>query len=457
MLPLLVLLGTIAGAWYLLIVRPQRDQQTRHGAVLAQLQLGDHVLTVGGIYGRIVAIEGPTVVIELAPGLTSRIASDGIARIVQGPEASLPAAPALAPAAAPPPAPPPPPPPAPIQTVPTPATTMDHSMQQPPHPQYQQPLVAHDGQGTTTLRAHVLPAAPVLAQPWRDVAPTATQQPYGHQPHAQVPQGGPVMPQGGPVMPQAMPALAHAAPVYAAPVQAAPMPAHAMHAPPPPQPWAPAPTAARPDFLPPPPVLQPFASVRIPPQAPQPQYASQPIQQVHQVAPTTQLPVMPQVAPHGIPAPRLFAQAAPSIAPVQPYVQLHDAAEAPVAEAPRRASQAPKGMGSSLRLDDPSLRDTMERARTEREGLAAEYRQLVAPLVDTSVQVAVAPAAPQQYPGPARTIAIDSTGDHGMPRPHVVAPSAIVDPALVGAFQHRTPYAMTQSAVPQAVAPTVNA
>ena len=90
MLPLLVLLGTIAGAWYLLIVRPQKDQQTRHGRLVERLQVGDHVLTVGGIYGRVAAMEGSGMVLELAPGLTTRITTDGIARIVHGGEAALP-------------------------------------------------------------------------------------------------------------------------------------------------------------------------------------------------------------------------------------------------------------------------------------------------------------------------------------------------------------------------------
>lgn len=448
MLPLLVLLGTIAGAWYLLIVRPQQDQQTRHGAVIAQLKLGDHVLTVGGIYGRIVAIEGPTVVVELAPGLTSRIASDGIARIVQGPEAALP---------------PPSPPPEPARDA-TPqhshthAPTMDHSMQQPTHPEYQQPLVAHDGQGTTTLRAHVLPPAPTLAKPWRDVAPTMTQQvhapapvqqPYLEYQQQAMPQGGPVLPQGGPVMQQA-------APTYAPQLHAPPPPPQAQ--------WAPAPVAARPDFLPPPPVLQPFAAVRIAPQAPQ---QGQPL---HQVAPTTQqafhAQVAPQAAPivtqpaHVVPAPRLFAQATPVAVPgaVQPHAHMTELPhEAPAPAPTRRASQAPKGMGSNLRLDDPSLRDTMERARAEREGLAAEYRQLVAPLVDTSEPAPVAPAAPQQYPGPTRMIVAEASHDHGMPRPHVVAPSAVVDPALQGAFQHRTPYGVSAAVDQTTVLPVAHA
>ena len=140
------------------------------------------------------------------------------------------------------------------------------------------------------------------------------------------------------------------------------------------------------------------------------------------------------------------------------------------AERVRRHSRAPKGMGSSLRLDDPSLRDTISRARDERAGLADEYRKLTAPLVDVGTPEGHAPVqqhhamAPQpvlvghdpngvplfatpgvpgvhaQYPAPARPM------EHqvgGVPRPVVQAPHGAVDPALssTSAFQRPTPYA----------------
>ncbi|MCW2973770.1 MAG: preprotein translocase, YajC subunit [Thermoleophilia bacterium] len=445
MLPLLVLLGTIAGAWYLLIVRPQKDQQARHGAVLSQLQVDDHVLTVGGIYGRVAAVEGSTVVLELAPGLTSRIASDGIARIVQGPEAALPAVPA-APAPLAETAPP-------LQAAPisppmqTPAPQVPAMHQHQPHQPYQpypeqQPLVTHDGAGTVTMRAEVLPATP-----WSDVARVnAHAAPYGGQPAAQQ------LPASGPTMPAPQPQ--HAAPQqYAPPAQ---YQQHAMPqqvAPPAPQsPYALQAAAPRADFLPPPPVIMPFG---------RPAPLQQPVMPQQQFAPQQ------QVAPQFAAPQQQFVQAAQphyaqAAAPLQQEV-------APPPHAPsdaRRHSQAPKGMGSDLRLDDPSIADTMERARQERESLAVEYRQVMAPLVDTSTAAPAAPptmetqqfAAVQHAPGGPQMFVQQpmQAAPHGgmpgmahdagglqpmMPRPHVQAPSEHVDPALTSAFQRPTPYA----------------
>lgn len=434
MLPLLVLLGTIAGAWYLLIVRPQKEQQTRHGELVERLQVGDHVLTVGGIYGQVVAVEGPSVVLELAPGLTSRIATDGIARIVHAGDGALPSTPT--------------PTPVPSQEPPT---ALDTAMHQHPHhdqqqapqhaaPQYHapaQPWIAQPAQPPVQLAAPAPPAAAPMhhePRPWGDLAPV-------NQP--------PVMPQYS--VPQ------YAVPHYAAPQHAQqPVPAYAaapMH------PGHAAPQHAVATAIPSPPPL-PMPLVR--PFAEPTQAAVQPVAHPMQAHPApmqyVQPPVHPGVQPALVPAHLAQQPAREAAAPTEPL----DAA-------PRRHSRAPQGMGSSLRLDDPSLRDTMVRARDERTELADEYRKLTAPLVDLGTQadpvqvsqqlhaepgtafvghdpngmpLFAAPGSPtahpvSQYPGPARP---DAAG--GMPRPVVQAPHAAVDPALsASAFQRRAPYA----------------
>ena len=492
MLPLLVLLGTIAGAWYLLIVRPQKDLQTRHGRLVERLQVGDHVLTVGGIYGRVAAIEGASVVLELAPGLETRIATDGIARIVHGGEAALPTAMTDGVGM--------------VDAASTPRQALDTDMHQHPHsdqqqpqqafaaPQYvapQQPYAApapiapqqhaapqhaapqhavaqHQVAQTIQMPAqpqHVMPqqyaAAPVQLpappppmltmrapvgstiptyepRPWGDVAPVNAQP----QQHAQ-----PVQQHHAPVQqhvaPQQYAPVQHA-PVQHAPIAPQPMPLH--------QPFAPqAPQYAAPQYAAP----QYAAPQHAAPQQHAPQgYAAQPIVQQPVVQqPVVQQPVVQQpmsMAHHVTHAPA-------NVAPV---------AEPAEQERARRHSRAPQGMGSSLRLDDPSISDTMTRARSERAGLADEYRKLTAPLVAVEEQQhahahAVAqgqqpqlvghdpngmplfatPGAPPthataQYPAPAHP-----QPAHAMPRPIVAAPHQHADPALTSnAFQRATPY-----------------
>jgi hypothetical protein len=185
-------------------------------------------------------------------------------------------------------------------------------------------------------------------------------------------------------------------------------------------------------------------------------------------APTMQQPVQPAT----MQAPQPMMMQAPPVMPVAhpaTAMQPTEVQPAVVEESSRPHSLAPEGMGSLLRLDDPSLRDAMDRARDERAGLAVEYRKLTAPLVDigtseqsrqepvqqqphpdavlvghdpNGVPLFAAPDAPMvqpvaHYPGPARI-----AGASSMPRPVVQAPAGPTDPALTSAaFQRRTPYA----------------
>jgi preprotein translocase subunit YajC len=51
---ILVYFAIIALAFFLLIVLPQRRRANAHRALLASLQVGDEVITIGGILGTIV-------------------------------------------------------------------------------------------------------------------------------------------------------------------------------------------------------------------------------------------------------------------------------------------------------------------------------------------------------------------------------------------------------------------
>ena len=45
-------------AFYFLLIRPQQKKQKEHGQMVAGLQVGDEVMTAGGILGRITGISG---------------------------------------------------------------------------------------------------------------------------------------------------------------------------------------------------------------------------------------------------------------------------------------------------------------------------------------------------------------------------------------------------------------
>ena len=68
--------------FYLLILRPARNRQRQAQALQRSLAVGQEVMTTSGLYGRIVTLEDEVVVLETAPGVTSRWARGAVARVV---------------------------------------------------------------------------------------------------------------------------------------------------------------------------------------------------------------------------------------------------------------------------------------------------------------------------------------------------------------------------------------
>ena len=56
----------IGGILYFLLIRPQRQQQKKHQALLASLQKGDQVVTSGGIIGEVIFLKENEVTIKSA-------------------------------------------------------------------------------------------------------------------------------------------------------------------------------------------------------------------------------------------------------------------------------------------------------------------------------------------------------------------------------------------------------
>ena len=67
---------------YLLILRPQRQQQRRHAEMLDSLKVGDEVVTAGGIYGDVTAVEPDRVMLEIAEDVEIEVAKRAISNVV---------------------------------------------------------------------------------------------------------------------------------------------------------------------------------------------------------------------------------------------------------------------------------------------------------------------------------------------------------------------------------------
>ena len=82
----LVYFALLAVAFFFLIVRPQRRQLAARRALIQAVEVGDEIITAGGIYGVVRAIEDDTLRVEIAPGVEMTLAREAVARRREEPE-----------------------------------------------------------------------------------------------------------------------------------------------------------------------------------------------------------------------------------------------------------------------------------------------------------------------------------------------------------------------------------
>ena len=77
LLPLLFLV-----VLYMLLIRPQQKRQKEHQRKVAELQVGDDVVTIGGLHGRIAALSDDTMDLLVTDDVVLRFARSSLARVV---------------------------------------------------------------------------------------------------------------------------------------------------------------------------------------------------------------------------------------------------------------------------------------------------------------------------------------------------------------------------------------
>jgi preprotein translocase subunit YajC len=71
-------LALLAAAFFILIVRPQRRQMANRRALIQSLEVGDEVITAGGIYGTILEISDTELQVEVAPTVVLKMAREAV-------------------------------------------------------------------------------------------------------------------------------------------------------------------------------------------------------------------------------------------------------------------------------------------------------------------------------------------------------------------------------------------
>lgn len=70
---ILVLYAAIFAGFYYFLIRPQKKEQKRVRAMLAELEVGDTVLTTSGFYGVVIDITDEDVIVEFGSNRNCRI------------------------------------------------------------------------------------------------------------------------------------------------------------------------------------------------------------------------------------------------------------------------------------------------------------------------------------------------------------------------------------------------
>ena len=69
-------------AFYFLLIRPQQKKQKEHGQMVAALQVGDEVMTAGGILGRITGISEHYAVVQISDNTEIKIQKNSVSAVM---------------------------------------------------------------------------------------------------------------------------------------------------------------------------------------------------------------------------------------------------------------------------------------------------------------------------------------------------------------------------------------
>jgi preprotein translocase subunit YajC len=74
----LLLIGGIAIVFYFFMIRPQQKKQKDQKSFIESIKKGDQVVTIGGLHGRVFAVEDDTVILEIDKGTKMKFEKSAI-------------------------------------------------------------------------------------------------------------------------------------------------------------------------------------------------------------------------------------------------------------------------------------------------------------------------------------------------------------------------------------------
>lgn len=75
-----IFLALLIAVFYFLLIRPQKRRVEQHQKLVSSVDVGDEVVTIGGLYGTVTAIGDEDFELEPSPGTRLRFVKSAIAR-----------------------------------------------------------------------------------------------------------------------------------------------------------------------------------------------------------------------------------------------------------------------------------------------------------------------------------------------------------------------------------------
>jgi preprotein translocase subunit YajC len=78
----LIVIAVLFALMWLLFIRPQKRRQLVQRQMLEEVETGTEILTAGGLYGTVRAVDGDELTVEIAPGTNVRLARRAVAGVI---------------------------------------------------------------------------------------------------------------------------------------------------------------------------------------------------------------------------------------------------------------------------------------------------------------------------------------------------------------------------------------
>ncbi len=76
----ILILGLLFGVFYFMLIRPQKKRAATHRNLIESVEVGDEVVTIGGLHGRVTRVGEDDLDLEAAPGTNLKFVKSAIAR-----------------------------------------------------------------------------------------------------------------------------------------------------------------------------------------------------------------------------------------------------------------------------------------------------------------------------------------------------------------------------------------